>query len=212
MIDRKALRIFGISLFAMIAATLLRLSLYPDWRQIPAGSHNTVSGLFLFVPAGNLLFMMTVPFYHWLTSSKETLPARRRWSGQWIVSWSVFAVLMQAFVLARSLGLVSPSGIETARGGLVLIGIILMMTGNAIPKTPLPSHHNSTLELDLWQQSRMLRFTGKVLVGVGLAFALGGLFLPLELWQPIFLCLMLGALAAGIWYHVKLHREASPLP
>jgi uncharacterized membrane protein len=122
----------------------------------------------------------------------------------------VFIALLQAFVLARSLGLISLSGMNQARVGLVLIGIILMMAGNATPKAPSPSQRNSPLELDLWQQNRLLRFAGKLLVGVGLAFALGGALLPLEYWRPVFLCVMLGALAAGIWYRRKLGREPSP--
>jgi hypothetical protein len=54
----------------------------------------------------------------------------------------------------------------------------------------------------------MFRFIGKLLFGLGLAFALGGVLLPLEYWRPVFLCLMLAALATGIRYGVKLRHEA----
>jgi hypothetical protein len=57
-----------------------------------------------------------------------------------------------------------------------------------------------------------LRFAGKLFVGLGLAFVLGGILLPLEYWKPVFACLMLAALAAGIRYGVQLRREPSPLP
>ena len=43
----------------------------------------------------------------------------------------------------------------------------------------------------------MLRFVGKLFVGLGLAFALGGILLPLEYWQAVFLCLMLAAVTAA---------------
>jgi hypothetical protein len=214
MIDRKAFRVSGIILLAVIAATLWRLSLFPDWRQIPAGgpgSHNTISGLILFAaPASLLISMVMLPLIQWLTSPKEILPAWRRWSGRWVVSWSVLMALMQAFVLARSLGLVSLPAQGSGRLVLVLMGTMFMMVGNAAPKAPSPPQRNS-FELDSWQKSRLLRFAGKLLVGVGLAFVLGGILLPLEYWQPVFLCLMLSALAAGILYGVKLRRETSLL-
>lgn len=207
MIDRKSLRIYGLILFAMVAATLWRLSLFPDWRHIPSGSQGSISGLILFATPAVLLFMMVVPFLQWLTMPRETLPAWRRWSGKWIVSWSVVFALMQAFLLARSLGLVSPpSGVGTGRLGLVMIGLFLMMTGNAVPKTPsVPPR--ASFELDPWRQNRLLLFVGKLLFGLGLAFALGGVLLPLEYWRPIFIGLMLTAFAAGIWYGIKLRRE-----
>jgi hypothetical protein len=209
MIDRKALWISLLVLFAMIAADFWRLSLLAHWR-LPVGgpgSHNTVSGLVLFAsPASLLLLLMTLPFIQWLASPKETLPSWRRWSGKWIVSWSILMTLMQAFVLARSLGLISLSGVSLARAVLVWIGIVLMMAGNAAPKAPSLPQRNS-FELDPWQKSRLLRFAGKLLFGVGLAFALGGVLLPLEYWRPVFLYLMLAALAAGIWHGIKLRHE-----
>lgn len=210
MIDRKALRIFVLLLFAMTAGAVWRLSLLPDWR-LPAGgpgSHNTVSGLFLFVMPASLLLFMVTPFIQWLAAPKETLPSWRRWSGKWMVSWSVFWALIQAFVLASSLGLVSLSRLDTARGGSVFIGIVFMILGNFAPKAPSQQQCNSSL-LDSWRVSRMLRFAGKLFVGLGLAFVLGGILLPLEYWEPVFFCLMLAALTAGIWYSIKLRHERS---
>jgi FtsH-binding integral membrane protein len=77
-----------------------------------------------------------------------------------------------------------------------------------LPKTPSPPQ--GELELNTWQVNRFQRVVGKLLFGVGLAFALGGVLLPLEYWSPVFLCLTLAAFAAGIWYRVKLRREPSP--
>jgi hypothetical protein len=53
----------------------------------------------------------------------------------------------------------------------------------------------------------MLRFAGKLLFGIGLVFILGGILLPLEFWKPVFLCVMLAALAASAWYQIKLRHE-----
>jgi len=44
-------------------------------------------------------------------------------------------------------------------------------------------------------------------VSLGLAFVLGGILLPLEYWNPVFLSLMLAAVTAAIWYSIKLRHE-----
>jgi hypothetical protein len=211
MIDRKALWIFIAIFLAMTGASVWQLSLLPDWRHIPLGgpgSHNTVSGLILFAAPASLLLFMVSPFMQWLALPKESLPSLRRWSGKWIVSTSVFVALLQAFVLARSLGLVSPSNLGVARGGSVMIGVMFLIFGNIAPKVPVPPQRNS-FQLDSWKVSRMLRFGGKLFVGLGLAFVLGGILFPLEYWESVFGSLMLTALAAGIWYSIKLRHERS---
>jgi hypothetical protein len=211
MIDRKALWIFVAVFLAMTGTAIWQLSLLPDWRHMPLGgpgSHNTVSGLVLFAAPASLLLFWVSPFIQWLALPKETLPSLRRWSGKWIVSMSVFMALCQAFALTYSLGIVSPSGLGIARGGSVMIGIMFMIIGNIAPKTPVPPQRNS-FELDSWNANRMFRFGGKLLVGLGLAFVLGGILFPLEYWESVFGSLMLTALAAGIWYSIKLRHERS---
>lgn len=211
MIDRKALWIFIAVFIAMSGATFWQLSNLPDWRHLTLGrpgSHNTVSGLVLFVVPTSLLLFMASPFIQWLVLPKEALPSLRRWSGKWIVSTSMLMALLQALVLACSLGLVSPSGLATVRGASVLIGIMFMIVGNITPKMPVSSPRDR-FEPDSWAVNRMLRFGGKLLVGLGLAFVLGGILLPLEYWEPVFGSLMLAVLAAGIGHGIKLRRERS---
>jgi hypothetical protein len=204
MIDRKPLRIFCLVLFAMIAADFWQLG------RLPA-NHPALAGLVLFALPASLLMQLAVPLIQWLASPRENLPAWRRWSGKWIVSWSVLFALLQVFVLARALGFASLPAWALPRAFLVLVGIMFMILGNAAPKAPSQPQRNS-FELDSWQKSRMLRFAGKLMFGLGLAFALGGVALPLQLLRPVFLSLMLTALAAGIWYGVRLRHEPSPLP
>jgi hypothetical protein len=209
MIDRRALWIFITAFLAMIGASTWQLCLLPDWRHMPLGgphSHNIVSALILFTAPASLLSFMLAPFIQWLTAPKEILPSWRRWSGKWIVSWSVFWVVIQAFQLAHALDIVSVSNLDTARGGLVMIGLTFMIAGNFVAKTPSPPQGNSSL-LDTWRVSRKLRFAGKLLVSLGLAFVLGGILLPLEYWNPIFLSLMLAAMTAAVWYSIKLRHE-----
>jgi len=211
MIDRKALWIFIALFLATTGAAIWQLSLLPDWRHMPLGgpgSHNSVSGLVVFATPVSLLLFMLSPFIQWLALPKESLPSLRRWSGKWIVSTSVVMAVLQAFVLARSLGVVSPSGLGIARGGSVMIGIMFMIMGNISPKMPVPPLRSS-FEIDSWDASRMLRFGGKLLVGLGLAFVWGGILLPPEYWAQVFGSLMLTALAAGIWYGIKLRHERS---
>ena len=211
MIDRKALWIFVAAFLATTGAAIWQLSLLPDWRQMPLGgpgSHNSVSGLVLFATPVSLLLFMLSPFIQWLALPMESLPSLRRWSGKWIVSTSVVMAVLQVFIVARSMGVVSPSGLGIARGGSVMIGIMFMIMGNIAPKMPVPPRRNS-FEIDSWDASRMLRFGGKLFVGLGLVFVLGGVLLPLEYWEPVFGSLMLTALAAGIWYSIKLRHERS---
>jgi len=211
MIDRKTLWIFVAAFLATTGAAIWQLSLLSDWRQMPLGgpgSHNSASGLLVFATPVSLLLFMLSPFIQWLALPKESLPSLRRWSGKWIVSTSVVMAVLQVFIVARSMGVVSPSGLGIARGGSVMIGIMFMIMGNIAPKMPVPPRRSS-FEIDSWDASRMLRFGGKLLVGLGLAFVLGGILLPSEVWARVFGSLMLTALAAGIWYGVKLRRERS---
>jgi hypothetical protein len=211
MIDRKALWIFISVFLAMTGAAIWQLSLLPDWRHMPLGvpgGHHAVSGLLLFATPASLLLFMVSPFMQWLALPKEALPALRRWSGKWIVSMSVFMGLCQIFALTCSLGIVSPSGLDIARAGSVMIGILFMIIGNIAPKTPVAPQRNS-IELDSWNANRMFRFAGKLFVGLGIAFVLGGILLPLAYWESLFGSLMLTALAAGIWYRINLRHERS---
>jgi hypothetical protein len=211
MIDRKALWIFIAAFLAMTGVSIWQLTLLPDWPHTPLGgpdSHPVVRCLLVFIAPVSLLSVMLTPFIQWLTTPREALPSWRHWSGKWIISWTVFWVVFQAFTLAHSQGFVSLSNLDTARSGSVMIGIIFMIVGNITPKTPSLPQRNSS-QLDAWRLNRMYRFIGKLLVGLGLAFVLGGILLPLEYWQPVFLCLMLAALTAGIWHGVKVRHERS---
>jgi hypothetical protein len=197
MIDRKVFGISGAILLVLIAAAVWQLNQF----------HHTLNGLTLFAlfsaPA-TLLIMMTMAFIQWLMSPEENLPSLRRFHGRWIVSWSVFFALVQTFAMAGFLGLVSRHAASSGRPVLVLIGIILILTGNILPKFPSPPQRSSPLGLNPWQWNR---FTGKLLVGMGLVFVLGGILLPLEWWKPVFPCLVLAALAALIWYGFKRRHE-----
>lgn len=206
MIDRKAFRIFLLLLVAMVAGAAWLLSL-PDWRS-PAGGHDVVEGLTLFLMPACLLLFLVSPLIQWLLSPGETRPSLKRLNGKVIVAWAVFWTVLQAFILARSLDLVTLSNLGIARGGSVMIGVIFMIFGNFVPKTPVPSRGDGP-PADSWRTSRQLRLLGKLFVGLGLAFVLGGILLPLRYWEPVFLSLMLAAFAAAIAHGIGVRHEWS---
>jgi hypothetical protein len=194
MIDRKTLWISVPILLALIASALWQLSTVHDWQHTPSGSGLALFAVWFAAPV-SLLIMMAVAFLTKWLEPKETQQASRRWIEKRIVGWSLFFALMQAFVLAASLGHVSLSLMP--RVALALAGILLMVTCNTLPKAP------SSASLG----NRYLRFLGKLLVGVGLVLLLSGILLPLEWWKPVVNCLMLGALAGVLWAGFIVGRD-----
>lgn len=212
MIDRKALWISLLVFFAMTTATLWRLSLLADWRHVPMGGHTVRWPQLLIVPAG-LLFAITVLFARkWFASGPdENFQPWRKFSAVMLIPYAAIVTLMQAFILARSLDW--DAGLDrmtVAHGFLVLLGILLMMLGNLLPKLPWLSMRISLFRLDPWQQNRHLRLMGRLMVGLGLFTVIGGLLLPPLWFQYSLFTLWLAVLAAGIAYRIKLKREPSP--
>jgi hypothetical protein len=218
MIDRKALWISLLVVFAMIAADFWRLSLLPDWHYMavtgPADSH-TVNGFMLLVgPAGLLLFMAVLFARKWFASGpEENVRPWRKWSGLMLLSWTAIVALMQAFIIARSLGFVGGlDRLTVAHGFNALMGILIMVLGNMMPKLPWLTMRFRPLQLDPWQWNRQLRFMGRLLVGIGAFIAIGGFLLPKGSFLPFLVSLWLATFVAGIWHRARVRREPSPRP
>ena len=218
MIDRKALQIFGLIILAMVAASFWRLSQLPDWHHMPvagpADSH-TVNGFMLFVSPASLLIFMAVLFARkWFaTGPEENVRPWRKWSGLMLLSWATIIALMQAFIIARSLGFVR--GLDrwtVAHVFNALMGIIIMVLGNTMPKLPWLSVRFRPLQLDPWQWNRQLRFMGRLLVGIGAFIAIGGFLLPKGSFLPFLVSLWLATFVVGIWHRARVRREPSPRP
>jgi len=118
-------------------------------------------------------------------------------------------------ILARSLGLALPME-RPAMGRLVLalLGIFLMVMGNAMPKLPgLSLLRFRKLQLDAWQQNRHHRFIGKIFVAMG-AFVVGlAAFQPLLATSTMFYIvhgMVVLMMAAILWHYAKVKREPSP--
>ncbi|HEX4106269.1 MAG TPA: hypothetical protein VHX92_08555 [Rhizomicrobium sp.] len=214
MIDRNAFRISGLFLLIMVAATVWRLSLLPDWRHMPVGGGHTITGLVLFAAPLSLLITMVVPYLPKLLMSDvgDSKQAWGRWNGRWIVSQGAIIFALQVIVLIHSLGVLPLPAEMIVRVTVVLMGLMFMTMGNIIPKAPSMPAGADPRALNPWQQSRQMRLIGKLLFGLGLLLAIGGMLLPPEFLRSAFLYFGLAALAAGIWYGVKLRREPARLP
>jgi hypothetical protein len=213
MIDRKALRISLLVLFAMIAADFWRLSLLADWRHIPAegpGNSHTIPVLILFVPALALLFTIGWLFLSSRLRSgrEEALQPWRRWYGLTLLFNTAMTALAQAFNLARSLGALQYINRLTLMHVIfVVTGIFMILIGNMLPKMPWLLMRFRPL--DPWQWNRHLRFGGKVMVAFGLLFAVGMPLLPVRMVVPTGIGLALIIVAVNYWHRAKVKHEPS---
>ena len=218
MIDRKALWISLLVLIAMIAADFWRLSLLPDWHNVPAegpGNSHTYPVFMLFVPALALLFTMGLIFTRtWSRSGpEEAMQPWRRWYGVTLLFSIAIAASAEAFNLARSMGaLQSINRLTLSHGVMVVGGIFMMLLGNMLPKMPWLSQRFRRYQLDPWQWNRHLRFGGKLTVVFGLFLAVGMPLLPIKMVSPVAFGLMLAVIAANYWHRAKVKREPSPEP
>jgi hypothetical protein len=218
MIDRKALWILLLLCLAMTAAAFWRLSLLPEWHDMPmltSKGPTTRNGLVLFVPPLGLLFVIAINFgKNWLvTGPDEARAAWYRRSGLVPMAVGMLMVLAQALNISRSLGYdLSLDGQTFARFVLAAIGILTVVQGNVMPKLPRLSKRFAALNLDPWQTARSRRFSGWMTVTFGLAMIVAAFLLPLRAATPTFLILTAAFYVALTWYFVRLKREPSPLP
>ncbi len=221
MIDRKALWFAITVIIAMVAATVWRLSLLPDWHKVPLdgpGSKHFGNGLILLAQPFALT-MMTAFMYarKWLAAgSCDAMRSWGHWSSKFLVAFCLLEGLMQAFMISRSLGYgLALDRVTTARVSMAAMAVLLLVVGNAMPKLPWLSLRFRLLRLDPWQQNRHLRFQGKLMVGMGLYFLLIAIGLPLlKLLPPnLVLTVMLAPApliaAATLWHRAKIRREPS---
>ena len=214
MIDRKALWITILLVFAMIAANMWRLSLLPDWRHVPAevaGNIRIIPVFWTFSPPLLVLFMMGMFFaVSWKfgpkeTSPKEAMQSWRRQLGLALVFVAGIVTLGQAFGLAHGLGaLQSVNQLTFSHVISVATGIFLMVFGNILPKMPSLTERC----LDPWQWNRHRRFQGKLIFVVGLFFAAGMPLLPFKMAVPASFGLSLMIVSLSLWYRAKVKRES----
>jgi hypothetical protein len=205
----------------MSVAGIWRFSLLADWHHLPLDgprSNHAVNGLILFLfPI--CLFVATASMYgrKWFaTGTDDAVRPWRHWSTMFVIAYCAIVGLMQAFIIARSLGYgLAMDRLAFARIFMAAMGLLLLVAGNALPKLPGLSMRLRLFQLNPWQQNRQLRFTGKLMVGLGLVMMFVAIFLPL-LPQKIVLPLILGPtfamIVAVLWHRTQLKREPSPTP
>jgi hypothetical protein len=217
MINRKALWISILVLFAMIAANLWRLSLLPDWRHVPVegpGSRS-IPVFWTFVPPMAVLFTMGIFFARkWLRSGPEE--AVQRWSGLYgamLLFNTAICASAEAFNLARSMGALQSIDRPTlAHSIMVVTGVSMVLVGNMTPKMPWLTSRFRYAQLDPWQWNQHVRFSGKLAVVAGLFFAVGMPLLPLKITFPLAIGLALVVIAVNHWHRAKVRGASSPQP
>jgi hypothetical protein len=165
-------------------------------------------------PFALLLMMLFIFVRRWFVSGpKESEQSWRRWSTLILIAYAAIVVLMQAFITARSLGFGQAiDRLAVAHTAQVAVGILMVLMGNALPKMPWLSARFRPFRLDPWQWNRQMRFVGKLMVGLGLVFALVPLLLPPRMAFPSLAGTWLVAMAASFWHRAKVKRESSPQP
>jgi uncharacterized membrane protein len=217
MIERKALWISAAIILAMIAASVWRLGLAPDWHHIflgRPGHRHAVSWVYLFIaPLCVLIFTGILFARKWLTAGpQDALQSWQHWSGIWVVSNSVIIGLFHAALISRSLGFgPKMAPLTLARIEWVAMGILMIVLGNTLPKLPWLLVRFRRFQLDPWQSNRQTRFAGKLMVGMGLFLAIAAPLLPVKMMLPAMTGVWLAAMATSFWHRAKVRREPSPL-
>jgi hypothetical protein len=111
--------------------------------------------------------------------AKRSLARYGRTIRNYMIAFGVLGILMQLFMLARALGVVTPLGLD--REGMVRIfffcaGLLFAYAGNATPKLP----YVRTRTIDAARQLRANRFVGWVFMAGGLAYSLTALVAPFD--------------------------------
>lgn len=210
MIDRKAYWISGALVAAMLTATIWRIVLLPDWTQIPFFGAGRVAVLMLFCAPFCVIFVVgQLAFRGWISKgSKDVKQSWVRWGSSTLIVYSVICAALQFVILARSLGIAKTlDEVTVVRTGFVLLGALLVVMGNQLPKLPWLETRIKILRLDAAQGATVLRYRGWITVVVGIGVIIGGSLLPLQLIIPVFLALFLAGLAANILLRTQLHRK-----
>jgi hypothetical protein len=210
MIDRKAYWVSGALVAAMLTATIWRVVLLPDWTQIPAFGAGRAAVLMFFCAPFCVIFVGGgLIFKGWISKgSKDVKQSWVRWGSSLLIVYSLICTALQFVILARSLGMAQTlNEVTVVRTGFVLLGALLVVIGNELPKLPWLETRTKILRLDAAQGAKFLRFRGWIAVVIGLCVVVGGAFLPLQLIIPCFLPLFFAGLAATIVLRTQLTRK-----
>jgi hypothetical protein len=213
MIDRKAFWISGTLVVAMLAAALWRVTQLADWTQLPhrgvAPLWLTSSAWLLVAPGTVVISMLSLTMQAGMfDASEEVLRPWKKWGGSYLVAISVIMTLLQAFIIAGSLRLLTPiAPMLFLRGMFVVSGLLLAVMSNGLPKLPwLPSRF-APAATDPDTGAKSLRVRGWLGVLFGLGAIVTGL-LPLGMMQPAVVAVAIaGALVWGLSRFGHKHNQ-----
>jgi hypothetical protein len=140
MISRTAAVTSIVLVLVMIAATLWRLAMLPDWAYGPNGAPPPMrNSLVMFVPPACVGFVGAVlALRKWLTTaSADAVAPWQRWGSHALVAYGMICTLFHLYIVVRSAGFAgSFSPALAARTVDVLAGCLLIVFANQMPKLP----------------------------------------------------------------------------
>lgn len=212
MIRKHALTLVWILVAAMIAATLWRLSLLPDWSLVTMAREDgaplrSASSVWLFLCPVILAFaaISHTRSMRLARGRPEAVQSVRTFSTTLLLAMALITTLMQGILLGRSLGMALPYD-AIARSLFVVLGLLTALFGNRLPKLPWVT--SKAVFLDDASLQKIRRINGAWMVAVGVVSALSGLLLqPLHLVAWLVLALTLGGVVAIRTYAFWLRQR-----
>jgi hypothetical protein len=212
MINRSALAASAALVIAMLAAAGWRIGILPAWVYEPDGApvapQNPWS--FFIVPVCIALFTAIWPLVEtrFVDTAVDQAKSWQRWVGGFVMVYAVFGALAQWLMIARSLGIAEPFSRQFAdRAELAVLGCILIVFGDQMPKLPWLQPRSRRLSLDPVRGMKLLRFNGQHLVLVGLVSVVGALLLPLSWTVPLIVSIGAAGAVASLAWTFRLRRE-----
>ncbi len=214
MINRKAIWITAVFVIVMVAAAIWRLSLLPDWTLFTYTGASTTrhttywTGLFQ-PPSWVLLFMGLLAASGFNKSGpKDEVHAWKNWYSFLLISFGVIVSAIQFLTIARSLGVTSAlDPIAVDRAEIALLGLLIIVTGNQLPKLPWLQSRIALLQLAPVQGENYLRVRGRLIVVTGIAVVVSASLMSVKLVAPVIIVVALGCVGVSILWRVQLKRR-----
>ena len=209
MTDRKTLMIAAAFIAVTLAAAIGRIVLPPDLTLFPGATAHSYKAFALFsAPVWLIVFTVLLLARGWL--SRNPADEIRPWQSQGrllLIVCGGLVTVMQFFMIARSLGMALADPLIIVRAGFALIGALMVVTGNQLPKLPWLRHRVKMLELEPAQGAKLLRFNGWMTVGCGACLVVFAYALPPPRIVPAVCLLLLCVMTLTILRRVQLKRE-----
>jgi hypothetical protein len=177
MIDRRAALISAALILVMVAASIFRIALLPDWAYMPSfGPHGEPgplrSSLILFFLPGTIVFVVSAL---WL--SGKPVSSSHNGGEVWralgtfsLVGYSVIMTLLQIYLLLSSYGMGIALGPFVGRIGFCALAALVIVRANQIPKLPWRKPRLGIFpDLGPIQGAKFHRFSARLNVGSTIA-------------------------------------------